>query len=407
MQSLHPISERTFAIKAHSCTNTRKNKPLCSHCNLLGHTKDMCYKLIGYPPGYNYKNWSSSNSSRGKGSQVIHTNFMVSQQSSSTITEAFTPDQCQQLIAMLTSQLQSASTLDIRTNSINTSMQGKIMSHINALDFRFNLLSISALLKFSDLSVLDFFLPKVVYDMVDASYVHGIEQVPLGSTDFNGGASLGPTDSTDGASPESADSHDDVPSEPIALTDDVSIPVRRSSRTIQKLSFLQQYYCNNSPFEHSLFTRGCGNGFIALLVYVDDIVLAGEDLQALHEIPSPLQKHFKLKELGPLRYFMGFEIARSNYGIILSQRKYALQLLEDTSCLGAKPAELPMPFSSKLSANERELLSDYQEYRQLIGRLLYLTNTRPDIVHCAFVEPVCFLPLSTSRDFLKALYGLH
>ncbi|KAE8734362.1 hypothetical protein F3Y22_tig00000773pilonHSYRG00309 [Hibiscus syriacus] len=109
MQSIHPISEPIFAVKAYPGTNTRKNRPLCSHCNLLGHTKDIFYKLIGYPPGYNSKNWSSSNSSR-----------------------AFTPEQCQELIAMLTSQLQSASSLDIPTTSINTSMQGKIISHITA-----------------------------------------------------------------------------------------------------------------------------------------------------------------------------------------------------------------------------------------------------------------------------------
>ncbi|KAE8711005.1 hypothetical protein F3Y22_tig00110307pilonHSYRG00083 [Hibiscus syriacus] len=124
MQSLHPISEPTFVVKAHSGTNTHKNIPLCSHCNILGHTKERCYKLIGYPPGYNSKNWYSSNSFLGKGSQVIHTNYVVSQQGSSTVTEAFTPEQCQQLIVMLTSQLQIASSLDIPTTSINISIQG-------------------------------------------------------------------------------------------------------------------------------------------------------------------------------------------------------------------------------------------------------------------------------------------
>ncbi|XP_039048916.1 uncharacterized protein LOC120189802 [Hibiscus syriacus] len=91
IQSSHPISEPTFAVKSHPGTNTRKNRPLCIHCNILGHTKDRCYKLIGYPPGYNSKNWSPSTSSRGKSSQAIHTNSVVSQQSSPAVTEAFTP----------------------------------------------------------------------------------------------------------------------------------------------------------------------------------------------------------------------------------------------------------------------------------------------------------------------------
>ena len=83
--------------------------------------------------------------------------------------------------------------------------------------------------------------------------------------------------------------------------------------------------------------------------------------------------------MGSLKYFLGLEIARSKHGIFLSQRKYALSLLEDTGFLGSKPASLPMDPYVKLSNEDGELLSDIYQYRRLIGRLLYLTISRPDI----------------------------
>ncbi|XP_024025332.1 uncharacterized protein LOC112092714 [Morus notabilis] len=92
-----------------------------------------------------------------------------------------------------------------------------------------------------------------------------------------------------------------------------------------------------------------------------------------------LHSHFKLKDLGSLKYFLGLEIARSTYGIVLSQRQYTLQLLEDTGFLACKPAPVPMDPQVHLLATSGDVLSDASQYRRLIGRLLYLTLSRPDI----------------------------
>ncbi|KAL4296033.1 hypothetical protein GQ457_12G012530 [Hibiscus cannabinus] len=97
-----------------------------------------------------------------------------------------------------------------------------------------------------------------------------------------------------------------------------------------------------SPLEHSLFVKGASVDLIALLVYVDDTVLAGINLRHLKDVHSFLQQHFKLKQLGPLKYFLGFEIARNKSGISLSQCHYALQFLEDTGNLAKKPHDLPI-----------------------------------------------------------------
>ncbi|XP_057418208.1 uncharacterized protein LOC130712389 [Lotus japonicus] len=81
-------------------------------------------------------------------------------------------------------------------------------------------------------------------------------------------------------------------------------------------------------------------------------------------------------------YFFGLEIARSKAGIFLNQRKYTLSLLEDTGFLGAQPTTLPMQPHLKLNSNDGDLLPDATQYRRLVGRLLYLTLSRPDITFC-------------------------
>ena len=92
-----------------------------------------------------------------------------------------------------------------------------------------------------------------------------------------------------------------------------------------------------------------------------------------------LHSQFKLKNLGNLKYFLGLDIARYTTGIVLSQRHYNLQLLEDTGHLASKPASVPMDPKLHLNASEGDLLDHPSEYRRLMGRLLFLTLSRPDI----------------------------
>uniref|UniRef100_A0A2N9I5J0 Integrase catalytic domain-containing protein n=1 Tax=Fagus sylvatica TaxID=28930 RepID=A0A2N9I5J0_FAGSY len=135
-----------------------------------------------------------------------------------------------------------------------------------------------------------------------------------------------------------------------------------------------------SKADYSLFTKQKGSCFIALLVYVDDILIASNSAEDVAALKSYLDSQFKLKDLGPVRYFLGLEIARSSKGISISQRKYALEIMEDAGMLGCKPAKCPMDQNLKLSKHEGPLIPDPSVYRRLIGRLMYLTMTRPDIV---------------------------
>ncbi|KAK2451623.1 putative mitochondrial protein [Trifolium repens] len=134
-----------------------------------------------------------------------------------------------------------------------------------------------------------------------------------------------------------------------------------------------------STADYSLFTLTKDANFTALLVYVDDIILAGNDLMEFQRIKHILDSNFKIKDLGVLKYFLGLEIAHSKLGITISQRKYCLDLLKESGLLGSKPAITPLDPSAKLHQDKSKPYEDVSSYRRLIGKLLYLTNTRPDI----------------------------
>ncbi|KAF5776249.1 putative RNA-directed DNA polymerase [Helianthus annuus] len=136
-----------------------------------------------------------------------------------------------------------------------------------------------------------------------------------------------------------------------------------------------------SHADHSLFTFKDGVNFVAILIYVDDVVITGNDATKIQETKQYLDNKFSIKNLGPLKYFLGIEVARTVDGLVLSQRKYTLDLLEDTGMLGCRPSPFPMEQGLKLDNCQESPKVDAQQYRRLIGRLLYLQATRPDIAY--------------------------
>ena len=126
------------------------------------------------------------------------------------------------------------------------------------------------------------------------------------------------------------------------------------------------------------------SSIIMLVVYVDDIVITESDSKGISSLKSFLQNQFHTKDLGMLRYFLGIEVMRSKHGIFLSQRKYVLDLLSETGKLGVKSCSSPMVPGIYLT-KEGETFEDPERYGRLVGKLNYLTVTRPDIAHSVSV----------------------
>nr|XP_034908584.1 uncharacterized mitochondrial protein AtMg00810-like [Populus alba] len=101
--------------------------------------------------------------------------------------------------------------------------------------------------------------------------------------------------------------------------------------------------------DSSLFILQSTTDFIAVLIYVDDVIIASNTLTALNTVKQYLRTTFPIKDLGNLKYFLGIEVARSTKDIVLCQRKYALDILTDSGFSGAKPVTFPMESTLKLN----------------------------------------------------------
>ncbi|RVW23954.1 Retrovirus-related Pol polyprotein from transposon TNT 1-94 [Vitis vinifera] len=148
----------------------------------------------------------------------------------------------------------------------------------------------------------------------------------------------------------------------------------RFTKVVKGYGFVQ---CQS---DHTLFVKHFPEGKLAIIiVYVDDIILTGDHEEKIDLLKKLLTKEFEIKNLGTLKYFLGMEIARSKKGIVVSQRKYVLDLLNETRMLGCKPAETPMDTTVKLEESDGSAPVDKGRYQRLVGKLIYLSHTRPDI----------------------------
>ncbi|KAJ9689309.1 hypothetical protein PVL29_014807 [Vitis rotundifolia] len=163
-------------------------------------------------------------------------------------------------------------------------------------------------------------------------------------------------------------------------------------------SVVQEFGMFHSTADHSVFYHHNSSGqCIYLVVYVDDIVITGSYRNGIQNLKQHLFTYFQSKDLGKLKYFLGIEIAQSSSGVVLSQRKYALDILEETGMLDCKPVDTPMDPNVKLIPGQGEPLGDPGRYRRLVGKLNYLTITRPDIS----------FPVSVVSQFLQSPCDSH
>ena len=121
-------------------------------------------------------------------------------------------------------------------------------------------------------------------------------------------------------------------------------------------SMVQEFGMTRSTSDHSVFyhhksSKEC----IYLIVYVDDIVITSSDQDGIQRLKQYLFNHFQTKDLGKLKYFLGIEIAQANSGVVMSQKKYVLDILEEIGILDCKFVDTPMDPNVKLVPGQGSL----------------------------------------------------
>ena len=121
--------------------------------------------------------------------------------------------------------------------------------------------------------------------------------------------------------------------------------------------------------DHTVFYRHSDRKITILAVYVDDIIITGDDQEEIKRLKGCLSKEFEVKDLDNLKYFLGIEVARTEKGISLFQRKYTLDLLTDMGMIGCCAARTPTEQNDQVTAQSGELVNK-EDYQKLVGRLL-------------------------------------
>ncbi|GKB64405.1 putative reverse transcriptase domain-containing protein [Tanacetum coccineum] len=165
-----------------------------------------------------------------------------------------------------------------------------------------------------------------------------------------------------------------------------------------------------SKTDPSLFIYSRGDTLLYILVYVDDIIVTGNNKGTIDNIICQLGSAFALKDLGPLNYFLGIEIVPHVSGILLSQKKYILELLQSAGLSNCNPVSSPMVTSSSLSLDDSTAFSNPVKYRQVVGSLQYVTLSRPDIAFavnkvCQYMHAPTENHWSAVKRILRYLHG--
>lgn len=141
--------------------------------------------------------------------------------------------------------------------------------------------------------------------------------------------------------------------------------------SFSKLVFIEQ-------FQIIVFVKFSSTGCVILVIYVDDIIISGSDLSGIEETKRWLQSQLYIKDFGELQHFLGIIVSRDKCGLLSSQHKYEKDQLFETGCINMA-ADIPIEVSTKLEPYLGDKVVDPRNYRPTVGKLIYMTVTRPDI----------------------------
>ncbi|XP_047943981.1 uncharacterized mitochondrial protein AtMg00810-like [Salvia hispanica] len=148
---------------------------------------------------------------------------------------------------------------------------------------------------------------------------------------------------------------------------------------------MKKYGYKQSNSGHTWFLKKMEGKITCLIIYIDDMIITGDVKEDIAELRKNLFHEFEMKDLGLLKYFLGIEVLRSKKGIFINQRKYILDLLAEIGMIDCKPTDTPMVQIHGLQMKEEAKLADSGRYQRLVGKLIYLSHTRPDITYAVGV----------------------
>ncbi|XP_042441388.1 uncharacterized mitochondrial protein AtMg00810-like [Zingiber officinale] len=135
------------------------------------------------------------------------------------------------------------------------------------------------------------------------------------------------------------------------------------------------------PYEHSLYLKKNSYGDILLVcLYVDDLIFTSNNISMIREFKQSMEKEFEMTDLGLMRYFLGIEVQQREEGIFVSQEKYAKEILKKFSMEDCYAMDTPVEYGIRMTKDGKGKLVNPTYYKSLVGCLMYLTCTRPDIL---------------------------
>ncbi|XP_017618008.1 uncharacterized mitochondrial protein AtMg00810-like [Gossypium arboreum] len=149
---------------------------------------------------------------------------------------------------------------------------------------------------------------------------------------------------------------------------------------------------------------------LMVCLYVDDLIFTGNDQIMFDKFKKSMMAEFDMSDLGRMHYFLGIEVAQSDTGIFISQRKYVQEILKKFQMADCNPVGKPTETSLKLVKDDNGRDVDNTLYKQIMGSLMYLTTTRPNITYtvnliCRFMECPKEMYLQTAKRIFRYLQG--
>ncbi|GJZ40874.1 retrovirus-related pol polyprotein from transposon TNT 1-94 [Tanacetum coccineum] len=143
--------------------------------------------------------------------------------------------------------------------------------------------------------------------------------------------------------------------------------------------FLLSQEFSKGTVDPTLFIRRQGKDILLVQIYVDDIIFASTTPELCDQFSKIMCSKFKMSMMGKISFFLGLQISQSPRGIFLNQSKYALESLKKYGMESSDPVDTPMVEKSKLDEDTQGKVVDPTHYRGMIGTLMYLTASRPDL----------------------------